>query len=112
MKFCPYCGVSLPGSAASFCPECGKALPAGKPAGTRRQKKRPPQQKPRQVPRARPNTSNPMDISYDGYYDDIQPADAGFRGEGTDPELVKRIVLVILGAIGAITLAVILMMLL
>ena len=53
-----------------------------------------------------------MDISYDGYYDDIQPADAGFRGEGTDPELVKRIVLVILGAIGAITLAVILMMLL
>lgn len=67
MKFCPHCGVSLPGSAASFCPECGKALPAGKPAGVRRQKKRPPQQKPRQVPRARPNPSNPMDVSYLGW---------------------------------------------
>ena len=112
MKFCPYCGASLPGGAASFCPECGKALPVGKPAGTRRQKKRPPQQKPRQVPKARPNPSNPMDVSYDGYYDDIQPVDAGVRGEGIDPELAKRIVLVVLGAIGAIILAVILMMLL
>ena len=31
-----------------------------------------------------------MDINYDGYYDDIQPIDAGVRGEGMDPELVKR----------------------
>ena len=53
-----------------------------------------------------------MDINYDGYYDDIQPIDAGVRGEGMDPELVKRIILVILGAVGAIILAVILMMLL
>ena len=26
MKFCPYCGVPLAGSAASFCAECGEAL--------------------------------------------------------------------------------------
>lgn len=24
MKHCPYCGASLPGSAASFCPNCGE----------------------------------------------------------------------------------------
>ena len=28
MKFCPYCGASLAGSAASFCSECGQTLPA------------------------------------------------------------------------------------
>lgn len=53
-----------------------------------------------------------MDINYDGYYDDIQPIDAGARGEGMDPELVKRIILIILGAGGAIILAIILMLLL
>lgn len=112
MKFCPYCGASLPGSAASFCPECGKSLPAGRPVGVRRQKKRPPQEKSPKAPRRRPRPIDPMDVNYDGYYDDIQPVDAGVRGEGMDPELVKRIILVILGAVGAIILAVILMMLL
>ena len=27
MKFCPYCGASLVGGAASFCAECGKQIP-------------------------------------------------------------------------------------
>ena len=112
MKFCPYCGASLPGRAASFCPECGKSLPAGRPVGVRRQKKRPPQEKSPKAPQRRPRPIDPMDVNYDGYYDDIQPVDAGVRGEGMDPELVKRIILVILGAVGAIILAVILMMLL
>ena len=26
MKFCPYCGSTLPGSTISFCPECGKPI--------------------------------------------------------------------------------------
>ena len=26
MKFCPYCGATLPAGAISFCPECGKPL--------------------------------------------------------------------------------------
>ena len=112
MKFCPYCGVSLPGGAASFCPECGKSLRIEKAAGTRRRKKRPPQQKSRQAPHHRSRPINPMDVNYDGYYDDIQPIDCGARGEGMDPDLVKQIALVILGAVGAIILAVTLMMLL
>lgn len=108
MKFCPYCGASLPGGTASFCPECGKPLPIRKSGGM--QKKKSPQHRPKQAPRRRP--VNPMDVCYDGYYDDIKPVDAGTRGEGMDPELLKRIGLVILGAVGMIVLAVILMMLL
>lgn len=111
MKFCPYCGASLPGGAASFCPECGKPLPGGKAAGARQQKKRPAPQKPGRTPRHRPKPS-PMDVNYDGYYNDVPPIDSDTRGEGLAPELLKRIGLVILGAVGAITLSVILMTLL
>ena len=64
MKFCPYCGASLPGSAASFCPECGKSLPAGRPVGVRRQKKRPPQEKFPKAPQRRPRPIDPMDVNY------------------------------------------------
>jgi len=99
MKFCPYCGAPLSGGAASFCPECGKSLRIEKAAGTRRRKKRPPQQKSRQAPHHRSRPINPMDVNYDGYYDDIQPIDSGARCEGMDPD-------------GAIILAVTLMMLL
>lgn len=113
MKFCPYCGVSLPGGAASFCPECGKSLPIKKAAVPQQQKKRPPQQSLKQTPQRRPKPKpNPMDVNYDGYYDDIQPVDSDVHGEGMDPELLKRIGLVILGAVGAIILSVILMNLL
>ena len=111
MKFCPYCGVSVPGGAASFCPECGKSLSAKKATAPRQQKRNPPRRDPKQVPQRRPKP-NPMDVNYDGYYDDIQPIDSDVRGEGLDPELFKRIGLVILGAVGAIILAVILMTLL
>lgn len=55
---------------------------------------------------------NPMDVNYDGYYDDVRPMDTDARGEGPDPELLKRIGLVVLGAVGAIAFAVILMTLL
>lgn len=27
MKYCPFCGATLLGGAASFCPECGKPIP-------------------------------------------------------------------------------------
>ncbi len=115
MKYCPYCGTSLPGSAVSFCPECGKELPRKKTlAGPQKQKRRPPSQPGRKAnhPRRPQEPPNPMDIGYDGYYDDVQPLDAGSRGESMDPELMKRVGLVILGAVGVICLATILMMVL
>ena len=110
MKFCPYCGASLPGSAASFCSECGKELPQRKQTVSKKPRKpmhkAPPHQAPRQPPK------NSITANYDGYYNEVQPVDAGIRGEGMDPELVKRIVLVILGTVAVIALAAVLMMLL
>jgi len=50
-----------------------------------------------------------MDVNYDGYYDDVLPVDAGQQGERMDPELIKRIVLLIVGALGVIILAAVLM---
>ena len=53
-----------------------------------------------------------MDENYDGYYNDVTPVDAGQRGDRIDPELVKRIAILIAGALGVIVLAVVLMTLL
>lgn len=114
MKFCPYCGASLVGGAVSFCTECGKPLPGKDRKPAAKGNARPPVRNtrvPTQISPERP-ASNPMDEHYDGYYDDIPPLDAGRAGERTDPELVKRIVLVILGAIGLIALSAALLMLL
>lgn len=112
MKFCPYCGVSLPGNAASFCPECGTPLPIQNGAGARRPERRTSQQRPKPSSQRRPRAIDPRDVNYDGYYDDVQPVDAGKRGDRRDPALIKQVALVILGAVGAITLAIILMLLL
>lgn len=123
MNYCPHCGVSLPGGAVSFCPQCGEALPQG---GERpmRKKSSSPQKRATYRPagkavrhdtsasrKTRP-TPNPMDKNYDGYYDDVPPIDAGWDAGGLDPELVKRVTLLILGAVGLIALAITLMMLL
>lgn len=123
MNYCPHCGVSLPGGAVSFCPQCGEALPQGgerpvrKKSGSR--KKRPTHRPAGKTtghdtsasrnPRPAPN---PMDENYDGYYDDVPPIDAGWDAGGLDPDLVKRVTLLILGAISMIALAITLMMLL
>ena len=96
MKFCPYCGASLVGGAASFCAECGKQIPvhgakstsmpplrkhrsigAEKRQGSHPASKHPPKQK-----------KNPMDINYDGYYNDVKPIDAGQQRDRLDPELI------------------------
>ena len=90
MKYCPYCGASLVGGAASFCTECGKKIPAQteapqskpKPKGKTGERERPaPKQKRRSPPTGPAHPAkrkrNPMDINYDGYYDDVKPVDAG-----------------------------------
>ena len=59
MKYCPYCGASLVGGAASFCAECGKKIPTQteapqskpKPKGKTSVRERPaPKQKRRSPP--------------------------------------------------------------
>ena len=120
MKYCPYCGASLPGSAASFCPSCGKPQRKRKPAQprhTKKQTKHAPSQKP-----PRPKTEPPAqradtprrstDDGYDGYYDDVLPIDSGEQPDQMDPELVKQIILLVAGAAAIIVLVIILMSLL
>ena len=120
MKFCPYCGASLVGGAASFCAECGKQIPvhgakstsmpplrkhrsigAEKRQGSHPASKHPPKQK-----------KNPMDINYDWYYNDVKPIDAGQQRDRLDPELIKKVILLVAGALGVILLAIAFMALL
>lgn len=124
MKFCPYCGASLLGGAASFCPECGRQIPQQEPDQAPRpqpgKKRRPTEippsrrkKRPRQEPQRPPRRKkNPMDINYDGYYDDVKPIDASQQGERMDSEMLKKTALMLVGALGVILLAVVFMTLL
>lgn len=49
------------------------------------------------------------DADYDGYYDDIIPADAGPVRPGMDREMIKKIILLVAGALLLIGLCVVLM---
>ena len=49
------------------------------------------------------------DADYDGYYDDIVPADAGAVRPGMDREMIKKIILLVAGALLLIGLCVVLM---
>ena len=116
MKHCPYCGASLPGSAASFCPNCGKPQrkrkkpPQSQPK--KKQAKRPPG--PKQAPTAQQSVpaSKAPDDGYDGYYNDVLPIDSSELPEQMDPALVKQIIILLAGAATIIVLAIILMTLL
>ena len=125
MKFCPYCGASLVGGAASFCGECGMQIPPKgsdtdpkipqKPRPCHKQKNGPvPAAKRKQPPKPIPKAPskrkvNPMDINYDGYYKDVQPIDAGQQGKRMDPDMTKKIALLLAGAVLVIILAAVLM---
>lgn len=122
MKYCPYCGASILGSAVFFCAECGKELPGRKdtahsdprsdrqsPRPKKAQRSRKSSSSGSPVSKSQRNLSQVQDEGYDGYYDDVQPVDAGQMGEPMDPELVKRIGLLILGAVGIIILSIVLM---
>lgn len=105
MKYCPYCGASLPDSAVSFCPECGKSLPDVEmkiPAKEKKQKKSPAKSKARSK---KPKKTEPsIEDGYDGYYDDRLPIDEGHRRDGLDKNVIKKVaalVLCLFVAIGA-----------
>ena len=115
MKYCPYCGASLVGGAASFCAECGKKIPAQTEEMGERERPAP-KQKRRSPPTGPAHPAkrkrNPMDINYDGYYDDVKPVDAGEQEEGVDPEMVKKVAILLAGVFAVILASVALMMLL
>lgn len=127
MKFCPYGGAPSPGGAASFCSECGKSLAQNR-RGTERLQRRPekkqplkpdmltkkPPSKSQPHPRSNPNPRpkpkpNPQDVNYDGYYDDIQPVDGGDIRDRFDPEVLKRVAIIVAGALLLIIFSVVIM---
>ena len=139
MRYCPFCGAELPGLEISFCAECGKQLPPGGQPQTeaaaslpaadpsRKRKKKPAPSRLKRgakkgsgssiegAPTERlssreeePAAPEP-DAGYDGYYDDIVPADAGAVRPGMDREMIKKIILLVVGALLLIGLCVVLM---
>ena len=132
MKYCPYCGAALPEAALVFCTECGKELPKKstvKPKEAMPQKKpshkKAPlkkhvvdHRKPAPVPRGKPAAAaphrppNPMDENYDGYYDDVPPADADRAADQIDRALLKRVAIVIAAALVLVVLSITVLMLL
>ena len=43
--------------------------------------------------------SSKSDDGYDGYYDDVLPSDEGHQQEGLDKELLKKIILLVVGVL-------------
>lgn len=103
MKYCPYCGASVM-DVAAFCTECGEhiqppdaAPPASPPVKAKKEKRRKPRSK-----RKKADTPAPIDAGdtgYDGYYRDVPSLDSGGRRERLDPAIVKRVVLLCIGAV-------------
>lgn len=114
MKYCPYCGAELVSGAASFCSECGKNLSTDNEQPERREmRKKPERSKRRHMRKESVHTTpkrqekkddrsqeksnvvhsnqNQEPDEYDGYYDDVLPADLNREREGFDMELVKKI---------------------
>ena len=114
MKYCPYCGSDLVDTDVLFCSECGKKLSGkekqtsvakkpekkSKKKGNTRQKQKTSSIKAVQQSDNEPEDSvSKADEGYDGYYDDVQPADEGNHREGIDKELMKKILLLAVGVL-------------
>lgn len=117
MKYCPYCGEGLREPEAQFCQECGKQFvgertPIEFPdTGSEKSKKniRGTAKKKRWFRAAKgeveaaspemPDPELPEDDGYDGYYDDVLPADHDARQDGLDRGLIQRIALLAAAAI-------------
>ena len=126
MKYCSFCGAPLMGSAVSFCSECGKrvqkkarrnvisikGLFAPRSEKSNHEK---PEKNLHELKEIRPDTQedspsvDPRDVNYDGYYNDVLPEDEGYIRERIEPELIKRIALVVGGMLLVVILSVLIM---
>lgn len=117
MNFCPYCGAGLIDGAVSFCSECGKPLKTADIAkktikkDNKKHTKRSKQKKPEEN-----KTNEDMqyeitapDEGYDGYYDDILPADEKIEQQGLDKTVIKNLIIIAVSVIIAISVCVVAM---
>lgn len=111
MKYCPYCGLELQNSNALFCSECGKRLKGSNNEYipmTESKKKHKFHRKEKELHSEGPmqssdeqadDISSKSDDGYDGYYDDVLPPDEGHQQEGINKELLKKIILLVVGVL-------------
>ena len=125
MNTCPKCGAKVKSARAARCPECGYLLPrerkavgsheirnsreaaapvkaAKKPMSGRRSKEKEPRQPKAARKSDRIRITPDMersngDDSYDGYYDDVLPADDGEYRQGLDRKTAMNIVYLLIG---------------
>lgn len=112
MKFCPYCGATLIDGAGSFCSECGKPLKTADIAEksvkkdnkkhTKRLKQKMQKENDANEDMQSVQNANP-DEGYDGYYDDILPADEKIEQQGLDKTVIKNLIIIAVGVIIAIS---------
>lgn len=116
MKYCPYCGGELINSAASFCTECGKSLPAETQDASIKHEKNQTHNEHRRkhTKKARvtgrheeqfvsadleKKAEKRKEDDYDGYYDDIRPLDEGGGREEIDKDIIRKILLLVVGVL-------------
>ena len=111
MKYCPYCGSELQNSNALFCSECGKRVKGSnneyipmtesknKHKFHRKKKELHSERLMQSSDEQADGISSKSDDGYDGYYDDVLPSDEGHQQEGLDKELLKKIILLVVGVL-------------
>lgn len=126
ISFCAKCGKQLPAGAA---PQTEPGTPPVASDPQRDKNKKASSARPKRNPRKKnkpviePHQAEPVinqsveDTAqdpafadeYDGYYDDVEPVDAGDSRPDLDREMIKRVALLILGALLVIGLCVVMM---
>ena len=126
VSFCAECGKQLP---TGNTPQAGSKNRPKPVENPRNSKKKSAPVKPKREPKEKVNSSiegapterlssrsgeeQPLDFQpeadYDGYYDDVEPMDAGDTRPGLDREMIKKISFLLVGALLVIGLCVVLM---
>ena len=130
VSFCAECGKALPvGSSRQTETETALERPSRKDTRPRETRKKAAPARPRRKPRKNPGSSiegapteklssrsgedaapeGALPDDYDGYYDDVAPLDTDGVRPGLDREMIKKIVLLVAGALLTIALCVVLM---
>lgn len=126
VSFCAECGKQLPAGNAHQAELENRPMPVENP---RNSKKKPAPVRPKREAKeksrpsiegapteklsSRSGEEQPLDLQpeddYDGYYDDVEPVDAGDTRPGLDREMIKKISFLLVGALLVIGLCVVLM---
>lgn len=115
MKYCPYCGVSIPDDTTSYCPECGTKFPTsedapiGIPAPEENPKKNRRRKRLFERKKRKAKEPLPVDDGYDGYYDDVLPPDINRVSEGLNRKMILQIITLALTVLVVAVLCIVMM---